>query len=464
MSTQQTRSVVLAHAAMVADDTPVAVEVDGHDVVVVGDGGTVRAYDGRCPHRGTSLAEGEVIDGTLVCPGHGWRFEVATGANIDPSLPCLHPVTTRVEHDHVIVDPTSLPGAKQRDTTRAARSLRELPGPRRLPPLGNAAQLDRTRLHEVLEAWQGTYGAAYRIALGRQQVLVTSDPRLVRDASRRRRRLPADQRHRGRPGRDNQIGVFAAEGDDWRRQRALVARALDARHVRGFLPTLLRITDRLRQRWNAAARTGAVVDLRRDLMRYTVDVTAGLVFGHDIDTLSGDDDVIQRHLAHLFPTLNRRMMSPVAYWRVIRLPADRRYDAAFDAVRVYYQARIADTRNRIAAEPQRAHQPTNLLEALIAATTDDHDPLTEDELIANMLTVLVAGEDTTASTIAWAVHLLTRAPDIRERLHDEVAATDRDELGVACRDTGRLPYTDAVVSETMRLKPVGPVIFPRGKP
>lgn len=76
-----------------------------------------------------------------------------------------------------------------------------------------------------------------------------------------------------------------------------------------------------------------------------------------------------------------------------------------------------------------------------------------------MLTVLVAGEDTTASTIAWAVHLLTSSPDSRARLRAEVTAVDGDDLGVACRDTGRLPYTDAVVSETMRLKPVAPLVF-----
>ena len=58
-------------------------------------------------------------------------------------------------------------------------------------------------------------------------------------------------------------------------------------------------------------------------MRFTVDVTAGLAFGQDINTLGADTEVIQVHLDKIFPAFLRRLLAPVPYWRYLRLPADR---------------------------------------------------------------------------------------------------------------------------------------------
>ena len=80
-------------------------------------------------------------------------------------------------------------------------------------------------------------------------------------------------------------GVFSAEGEDWKRQRRLTAHALDAQHLRQFFPTLIKVTERLKNRWNAAADKQSAVDVQQDLMRYTVDVTTNLAFGYDTNTL-----------------------------------------------------------------------------------------------------------------------------------------------------------------------------------
>ena len=83
------REATAAHIAGLADGTLTSAQVGGTDVLLLRDGDAVTAFEGRCPHRGTLLAEGALEDGQIVCAGHGWRFDARTGDNADPSRPCL---------------------------------------------------------------------------------------------------------------------------------------------------------------------------------------------------------------------------------------------------------------------------------------------------------------------------------------------------------------------------------------
>ncbi len=91
--------------------------------------------------------------------------------------------------------------------------------------------------------------------------------------------------------------VFSAEGTDWRRQRKLVMQALNTDHLRKFFDRLDQVAARLQRRWQKAAHDGALVDVPSDLKRFTVDVTSGLAFGTDLNTLEDEGDVIQHYWA-----------------------------------------------------------------------------------------------------------------------------------------------------------------------
>jgi cytochrome P450 len=339
------------------------------------------------------------------------------------------------------------------------RRIADLPGPSGVPLLGNLLQLDPPRLHLTLERWAAEYGALYRMQMGRRPVLVVADSR------------PIFAMLRDRPGTFRRLGtlapifeemgvagVFSAEGDAWRRQRRIVMQAFHPGHLRAFFPTLAGITERLHARWQKAAAAGAAIDAAADLMRYTVDVTTALAFGHDMRTLEGNDDVIQRHLDRIFPALGRRSIALVPYWRFVKLPADRELDRALAAVHAAVKDFVARARARLAADPAAA--PRNLLEALLLARDEDGSAFTDAEISGNVFTMLLGGEDTTANTIAWVLYYLCERPDVQAAL---VAEIDRvypqpgDLAELAWLD--RLPYVEAVANETMRLKPVAPLIF-----
>jgi cytochrome P450 len=185
-------------------------------------------------------------------------------------------------------------------------------------------------------------------------------------------------------------GVFGANGEAWRRQRRMVMAAFDPGHVKAYYPALQRVADKLAARWSRAAADGRAVDLQGDLMRFTVDTIAGLAFGAEVDTLGSDGDVIQQHLDKIFPALARRILSPVAWWRIRRSAADRTLERGIVEVKAAVDGFVTQARARLAADPQRRERPHNLLEAMIVAADEPASGI-DDATVAGNATML-AGE------------------------------------------------------------------------
>jgi cytochrome P450 len=336
------------------------------------------------------------------------------------------------------------------------RPMRDLPMPPGLPFLGQMLQIDRARFHLQLEGWGRDLGDPFRIRLGPRELLVVSDPEAVAGVLRdrpgvfgRTKLLVDVTREMGFDG------VFSANGDHWRRQRPMVMAGFDPGHIRRYFPQLVHVTQRFARRWQRAAAAGQPIALQADLMRYTVDVIAGLAFGADINTLDGDEDVIQRHLDQVFPALSRRLLAPLPYWRWFRTPADRRLDQHLAALHVAVQGFIAQSRARLALDPA----PRNLIDAMLVARDGQASGLTDEDVAGNVLTLLLAGEDTTAHTLAWMVHLLHRQPEAMQRARDEVRMVlGGERLPSSLEQVAALDYVEACAFETMRLKPVAPIL------
>ena len=343
---------------------------------------------------------------------------------------------------------------------RTLRRIGDLPGPRGVPFLGNLLQIDNARMHQVLERWQRRYGDFYRFRLGGREFLAVADPAAV--AAMLRDRPDGFERTRRATETIADMGfdgVFSARGERWRRQRPMVMAAFDPAHVRSYFPTLVTVTGRLARRWSRAAAEGKPIELLPELMRYTVDVTAGLAFGSDINTIESDSEVIQDHLDKIFPALARRVLAPLPYWRYVKLPADRKIERHLAALHLAVKGFIDQARQRLDQDPDLRAKPRNLIEAMIAARDADSSGLGDDDVAANVLTMLLAGEDTTANTLAWMIYLLDRHPVVRDRIAGDVRAV----LAGAPQPTryeqlAMLDMVEACAQETLRLKPVAPLL------
>jgi len=341
------------------------------------------------------------------------------------------------------------------------RVIEDLPGPWRLPLLGNLHQMDTARMHRSMERWSEQFGPFFRFQVGHRRIIGVADPgaigTILRDRPDGFRRTQLLETVLDELGVG---GVFAANGSAWRAQRKMVMSAFDTRHLKNYFPALSRVTERLYRRWSAHAASGVAFDLQTDLMRFTVDVIAGLAFGVDCNTIESEGETIQTHLNHVFPMLNRRLSAPFPYWRWLRLPADRALDRHLAVVHLEVAALIAKARERLAHNPSLKEAPENLIEAMLIEREAPGTRLTDRELAGNVLTMLLAGEDTTANTLAWLIYLASSRPSVMRRLSDEAL----DVLGPApfaerLDQVSALNFTAATAHETMRLKPVAPIIL-----
>ena len=342
----------------------------------------------------------------------------------------------------------------------ALRHADSLPGPKGVPVFGNALQIDAAHMHQQLAEWCDEYGPIYRMRLGRRKLVIVGDHAIVArilrdrpDGFRRTTRLEEVWNELGLIS-----GVFGANGEVWKRQRRMVMAGFDPAHVKNYFPALQQVAQRLAGRWQKAARSGAAIDLQPDLMRYTVDAIAGLAFGAEVNTLESQGDVIQQHLDKILPVVFKRIFAPVPWWRVAKMPADRRVERSAAVVMAAVRGFIEQARARMAADPQLREHPRNLLEAMLAAADHPESGIDDAQVAGNVLTMLLAGEDTTANTVAWMIHLLWRNPAALARARDEVRNVCGDARALTPEQMARLDYIEACAHETMRLKPVAPQV------
>ncbi|HXW58253.1 MAG TPA: cytochrome P450 [Solirubrobacteraceae bacterium] len=341
------------------------------------------------------------------------------------------------------------------------RTIADLPSPPGLPALGNAHQLRISKLHSTAERWAESYGPIFRFDLGPRRVVVIDDVEAIGACVRDR---PDGFRRWSEIGEDYAgtgfAGVFDAEGDDWRRSRRLVVTALNSNHLQRYFHVVRTATGRLhgRLREEVHGGGGESLDITALLTSFTVDVTSALAFGHDLNTLQRGDGELQRHIQRVFETSGRRLVKPVPYWRWVRLPADRAYDRSLAEIHRAVEGFIAQARERIARRPELREQPENFLESMLVAQELD-GKFSDEEIIGNTFTLLLAGEDTTAHTMAWTTWALGALPEIQERWAIEA----REVLGEgrypdAYETIEQLRYGEAVLRESMRLKPVAPMM------
>ena len=344
--------------------------------------------------------------------------------------------------------------------TTALRQIRQLPGPFALPIIGNALQVRLPRIHRDVEGWVRRYGPYLRAWFGRTLVLVVADSEAVAAVLRDR---PDGFR---RPLSSYTIsvemggipGLFLAEGTAWRNQRRMVMAGMAPGAIKAYFPALVAVAQRLQRRWHLAATQGKAIGLDGDLKRYTVDIIAGLAFGTEVNTLESGEDVIQRHLDAILPAVARRSLSMVPYWRYVKLPVDRRLDRDVAALDVAVADLVRQARTRLERDPARRVRPPNLLEAMIVAADEAGSGVDDRAVAGNVLTMLLAGEDTTANTVYWMIYLLQRHPHTLARAREEVRRLAPDVAGFSIEQMDSLDYVGACASEAMRLKPVAPFL------
>lgn len=325
----------------------------------------------------------------------------------------------------------------------AARArLSRLRAPHRiggLPVLGSLLEFRRRRLELAQRAAE--MGDVVALELGVMPAVLVSSPELAHEVlvTRAAESVQAPTlRLVGEPllGR----GVLTAEGDDHRRQRRLLAPAFSSKRVAAYSREMVSGTEQTVAGWD----DGAVIDVTAEMTKMTFAIAARVLFSAEI---AGEARDFGRALTVAMETvleLGNAFVPLPSSWPT---PGNRRLRRAVARLDRTVR-RIIDERRMPGAGGDRGDVLSMLLTATDAEGRGMSDTLVRDEV----MTLLLAGHETTANALSWTLYLLARNPDVRVALEEEVrSAVGRRSPHMD--DLDRMPLVEHVVKESMRLYP-----------
>jgi cytochrome P450 family 110 len=242
--------------------------------------------------------------------------------------------------------------------------------------------------------------------------------------------------------------VIGLSGDRHRRMRNLMMPPFHGERMRAYGDLINQITDEVTRTWAV----GKPFFLRKVMQTISMRVILRAVFGleqsrsHEMEALLGKLlDLLGNPfgVSFLYFPFLRKDFGSLSPWGSFIRKRERIDRLIYDE--------IADRR----AHPDDAR--TDILSLLMSARTQEGEPLTDNELRDELMTLLAAGHETTATALTWAFYWIHKFPGVRERLLAEFRHSDSADHGAIAR----LPYLNAVCSETLRIYPVGMLTFPR---
>jgi cytochrome P450 len=257
--------------------------------------------------------------------------------------------------------------------------------------------------------------------------IFTGDPRLLHAGEANIVLLPVLGSH----------SVLLLDDDAHMAQRKLMLPSFHGERMRSYEQTMADVAARAIEQWPA----GVSAPAWPTMQAVTLEVIMRTVFGvRDTERLERLGDVLRSSIAWL---TDRRRMGQLALLGARRIEERGTLRAALDPTDALIYEEIRARRDA----PDLAERD-DVLSLLLQARHDDGSPMTDRELRDELMTLLVAGHETSATALAWALEALTHHPAALERLRDEV-------------DAGEDAYLDAVVKETLRLRPVIALVLRR---
>ena len=239
-------------------------------------------------------------------------------------------------------------------------------------------------------------------------------------------------------------GLLTSEGETWRRHRRIMAPSFDPRSVTGYAPIMTEVTQGLLEKWDALP-DGSELDAAAAMMHLTLHIISKAMFSSDSDEIvDAVEGGVNQYQTLVRPSLLDLLHLPQWFARLLSpLPTDGLFDE-FD--------RKVDL---LLTERGRAPdaEPKDLLARLVAARdAETGGGMTAKEVRDQVVTIFMAGHETTSLALSWTWYLLSQHPAVEEKLHRELAdvlggRTPRNE------DIANLRYTRMVIEESMRLYP-----------
>ncbi|MEU9284463.1 cytochrome P450 [Streptomyces sp. NPDC048275] len=329
-----------------------------------------------------------------------------------------------------------------------ATTITEIPGPKGLPVLGSLLDLRRDTLGTFLRIRQ-EYGDVVRVSAGPPGLRTVLHCVFSAEGAQQ---ILASQAANFR--KDNQFyeelrlsagnGLLTSQDADYLRQRRLIQPMFTKRRVDGYATAVTLEAAATAESWRDTPEVDVVPEMNRLALR----TVSRILFGADVEAAV---DVIGRTLPVISDYVTQRGYAPVNPPRTWPTPANRRAEAATREVYAVCDRIIAERR------AQGEGGGDDLLSLLSRASNEEDGSLDPAEIRDQVLVFLLAGHETTATSMAFALHLLARHPEEQARARKEAESLPPDHTLTAA-DLDGLPYLTMVLKEAMRLFPAAPVM------
>ena len=315
-----------------------------------------------------------------------------------------------------------------------------LPG---LPVLGSLLDMRRDALDTFRRAAQ--LGDVVHLHFPTQEAVLLNHPDLFRRVHVDEHRSFGKQT-RGydalRLGLGN--GLVTSEGDFWRRQRRIAQPAFHRRRIAGFADTMTTATADMLARWERLAERDETIDIDEEMMKLTFRIVGECLMGTDI---SADASAVGPAVATLLLAVMDRITQPLALPLHVPTPGNKKLTDALATLDEVVYGVIEERRRSDAEHP-------DLLDMFMRATDEETgERMTDQQLRDEVITMILAGHETTANALAWTFYLSSKVPHATERLRAELDEVLPNGRLATAEDLSRLEYTGAMMKEAMRLYP-----------
>ena len=260
-------------------------------------------------------------------------------------------------------------------------------------------------------------------------------------------------------------GLIPANGDVWKIRRKVIVPSLHKKYVTSMVGMFGDCGLKGISQLARAEKANESVEMENFYSRFALDIIGKAVFNYDFDSLSTDDPVIKA-VYTVLREAEYRSVTFIPYWKVPPLrwlvPRQRKCEEALVLVNETLNKLISRCKTLVEEEDEEFveeymnTEDPSILHFLIASGDD----VTSKQLRDDLMTLLIAGHETTAAVLTWTTFLLAKHPEVKAKVFEEVDRVCGDRNPTVA-DMRELKYTTRVINESMRLYPQPPVLIRR---
>lgn len=282
-----------------------------------------------------------------------------------------------------------------------------------------------------------SYGDLAHFKFGSKDVYLVSGPEAIKQV------LAADHREFVKSQSMQEAkrvlgdGLLTSEGDYHHNQRRLLQPAFHQQRVAAMGQVMVGLAERNAAEW----REGQELDVHLEMSKLTVRIVAETLFSTDVERRADD---ITWALTHALSKINRLTLPLGGAWERLPFPSSRRFALALELIK--------SVTSEIVEQRKASGERRDDVLGLLLEARPNGAGLTEEQVRDEVVTLLLAGHETTANLLTWAWYLLSQHPDVEAQVHAEIDSA-LNGLPPSFEDLPAMPYGEKVLLETLRLYP-----------